>query len=328
MHGIAKVAVAVALIAFAAGSASADVTINEMKVKSTEYIELYNSGGSDVDVTDWTLDDGSGPEVLTGVVPAGGFLVIDTILTLNNGGAIVELRDAAGALIDDVGYGNMGGAPLGFNSIGRSPDGHDTDDWARDFEYADDNLFPAPETPGEPNIQGEPALGSGIIINELDPYGTGNPDELDRLELFNPTAAPIDVTGYWISDGDGYCAITQSITVPAFGFAVLTEDVPGEGMDCEGFDEIEFGGADVAYIYTPEGVRVDQFGYMDAPTVDPPNTFQRCPDGAGPNDSFDFASNEGGITVLIVEQTLGGPNNCPVPVESTSWGNVKAIYRD
>jgi hypothetical protein len=181
MHGIAKVAVAAALVVFAAGTASADVTINEMKVKSTEYIELYNSGGSDVDVTDWTLDDGSGPEVLAGVVPAGGFLVIDTILTLNNGGAIVELRDATGALIDDVGYGNMGGAPLGFNSIGRSPDGDDTDDWARDFEYADDNLFAAPETPGEPNIQGEPALGSGIIINELDPYGTGNPDEFDRL---------------------------------------------------------------------------------------------------------------------------------------------------
>jgi hypothetical protein len=291
-----------------ASAAHAQVTINEIKVKSTEYVELYNAGGSAVDVTGWTLNDGGTPEVLAGSVPAGGFLVIATTLPLSNSGAILELRDLANVLIDDVGYGNSGGAPLGFNSIGRSPDGADTDDWARDFEYLDDNLDALAETPGAPNRQGVPALGSSILINELDPFGTGQVDLLDRLELYNPTGSPIDVQGYWISDGDGFCQITNSIVIPAGGWAVLTEDAVGEGMDCTGFDDIEFGTTDVAYVYSPTGVRLDQVGITGTPTVSSGQTLQRCSDGDGPNDGFDYASTGGDVTYRVLLQSEGVSN--------------------
>jgi hypothetical protein len=325
---LAAVAFGVVLVTAMSMPAGAAVTINEMKVKSTEFIELYNSGPAEVDVTDWTLDDGSGPEILSGLIPANGFMVVATTLTLSNSGAVVVLADNNGRDVDIVGYGNRGGAPLGFNSIGRSPDGDDTNDDARDFEYVDDNVNPAGETPGAPNVHGVPALGSSVILNELDPFGTGNPDGLDRLEIYNPLTSDANIEGFVISDGDGYCRITAPIVVPAGGFVVLTEFEVGEGMDCIEFDTIEFGGSDVAYLYDANNTRIDQIGISGAPQIDPPNTLQRCGDGNGPNDGYDFDSTGGGISYFVDLQSLGGPNTCPpTAVEPATWGAVKSIYR-
>ena len=329
-----KVFVALGLTAGLATTASAAITINELKVKGTEFIELHNSGGAAVDVTGWTLDDGTGPEVLAGIVPAGGFLVINTTLGLNNSGAVVELRDPVGALVDDVGYGNSGGAPLGFNSTGRYPDGHDTNDWARDFEYADD-LVGAHETPGAPNVQDEPQLGSGVLINEVK-WQADNAADFDAIEIYNPTGAPVDLQDYWVSDGDGFCQITASIIVPAGGFAVLTYGVAGQGMDCVSFDEVAISGSDVMYLYSSavgqggKPIRVDQIGIdINSPGAGLGTTYQRCSDGAGPNDGYDWPSSGGGLTYLQGASSLGGTNDglCPVQNESSTWGRMKGLYR-
>jgi hypothetical protein len=326
---------ALAVVVGMAGAANAAITINELKVKGTEYVELYNDSVIDTDVTGWTLVNtfggGGGSEALAGIIPAGGFLVVNTTLDLDNSGDIVELYDLSGALIDDVGYGRNGGAPLGFNSIGRSPDGDDTDDWARDFEYADDNLFGAgAETPGAPNIQGEPTLGSDLLINEIDCNGIdlGN-GSFDHIELYNPTAASILIEGYWVSDGDGFCQITAPLSVPAGGYLVLEEDAQGEGMDCTGFDDIDIScSSDVVYFYTPQGVRLDQLGLANN-NLGLGETLQRCQDGAGPNDGFDYPSSGGDVTYYNGGPTLGSTNNptCAVQTEPSTWGRMKGLYR-
>jgi hypothetical protein len=325
---LAAVGLGLVLLTAMSMPAGAAVTINEMKVKSTEFIELYNSGPGDVNLSGWTLDDGSGPESLSGTIAAGGFLSIATTLTLNNSGAVVVLADNNGRDIDVVGYGRSGGAPVGFNSIGRSPDGDDTNDDARDFEYLDDTVNPNGETPGAPNAHGEPALGSSVIINELDPFGTGNPDGLDRMEIYNPLSAPVNIQGFVVSDGDGYCVITAPITVPALGFVVLTELEVGEGFDCPSPDVVEFSSADVAYLFDANHTRIDQLGISGAPFLDPPDTLQRCPDGFGPNDGYDYLSSGGDVSYFADEQSLGSANNCPVSaVEPATWGRVKSVYR-
>ena len=302
--GLGLVAV---MLATLAPMAMGQITINEVKAKGTEFIELYNAGGAPVDVTGWKLENIAGTEVLSGVIAAGGFMSVTTTLDLSNSGDIISLKDNSDALIDDVGYGNFGGAPVGFNSIGRSPDGDDSDDWARDWEYLDSSVNASGETPGTSNVHGSPALGSALIINELDPFGTGNAGALDKIEIYNPTAGPIDLQGYYISDGDGYCQIANSIIVPALGFAVLTEGVAGEGLDCS--PAIEWSSSDVAYLYNASAVRIDQLGYSGAPFTDPGDTFQRCGDGVGVNDGYSFAS-QGGPSVNYDQfpQTLGITN--------------------
>ncbi len=327
---ITMLALGLGLLALAVVPAGAAITINELKVKGTEYVELYNSGPADVDVTGWTLADNSGTvpsEILSGIVPAGGFFVVATTLSLSNDGAVVELLDGANVLIDRVGYGDMGGAPLGFNSIGRSPDGDDTDDDARDFEYLDDSVNPGAETPGAPNLQGSPRLGSTVTLNELDPFGTGQGDGLDRVEIYNPFTSPANIQQFVISDGDGWCRITAPIIIPASGFVVLAEGMVGEGMDCTGNDLVEFSGNDVCYLYDANNTRVDQLGIAGAPFINAGETLQRCPDGSPPYDGYDYASSGGGASYVVAPQSEGVSNSCPVAVEPATWGQLKAVYR-
>jgi hypothetical protein len=327
---IAILALGLGMLALAVAPAGADVKINEVKAKGTEFIELHNTGPSAVDLTGWTLADNEGTvtsEPLSGTIAPLGFLSIATTLGLSNDGPAIELKDPSNVVVDRVGLGIRGGAPLGFNSTGRFPDGDDTDDDARDFEYLDDSVNPTGETPGAPNVHGVPALGSSLKMNELDPFGTGQPDLLDRVEIYNPTGAAVNIQNWVISDADGWCRITAPLIVPAGGFLVLSEGVVGEGMDCTGVDAIEFGASDVAYLYNAQNVRVDQLGINGAPTVNGGETLQRCPNGAGPSDGYNYLSAGGGSTYVIAPQSEGQPNNCPVAVEPTTWGQLKAVYR-
>lgn len=87
-----KTAFALALVA-AAGAANADVVVNEVVGSTTgadvEFIELYNTGASAIDLTGWSLElwdsdidaggsgfggaDGFGSLALTGSIAAGGY---------------------------------------------------------------------------------------------------------------------------------------------------------------------------------------------------------------------------------------------------------------
>lgn len=110
------------------------VTINEFLAnpsgpssEDTEWIELYNSDSTSIDISNWKLDDeegGSSPySIASGSsIPAGGFLVFEkstTNVALNNTGDTVRLFNANGDIVDNHAYSNT----TEDQSIGRSSDG-------------------------------------------------------------------------------------------------------------------------------------------------------------------------------------------------------------
>ena len=106
-----KNAFALALVAAAATAASADVVVNEVVASTTgadpEFIELYNTGASSIDLSGWTIElwdsdstsfggaDGTSPYALSGSIAAGGYR------TIANGEAASQL-----GFIGDAFFGN------------------------------------------------------------------------------------------------------------------------------------------------------------------------------------------------------------------------------
>lgn len=121
------------------------VFINEVEAnppdidEDNEWIELYNDGKKDADVSDWTLTTAGGSVVTTGqgsIVPAGGFLVVTAEgHWLRNSGETVTLMDAEG------------------NEVDRTPtlDDEDDDDycWARHPDGGIEWVY-IETSPGEP----------------------------------------------------------------------------------------------------------------------------------------------------------------------------------
>ncbi|RMG88861.1 MAG: hypothetical protein D6712_02810, partial [Chloroflexi bacterium] len=264
----------------------------------------------------WYVDDancGSGTSTIpaTTTIPAGGYFVINSgdsgdNFNLSNSGDRVVLCDASHNEIDRVTYGNIGAAPSGPSasngpqySVARVPNGNDTNDDARDFNF--DNI----PTPGTVNNAPAVNLGSSVVINEMDNYPTsGN----DRLELYNPTGSPISVAGWYISDGDDVAILNAGLTVPAGGYLIIEEDVDWTE---EGSTGVDFTSTDVAYLFNSSRERVDQIGWSGETEDD---CFARVPDGAGVHDGYNWSSSDGGNTWVDQACTLGATNNPSVTV--------------
>jgi Lamin Tail Domain/Collagen triple helix repeat (20 copies) len=159
------------------GGGEADLSVNEVMTgvtgaASNEFVEIVNTGISAADLSDWKLvyrsAAGTSDVVLatiadgTSLAPGGFFLFggaayaggptpdqnFSTSIAATGGG--VGLRDAAGTLVDSVGWGTatnafvegtVAAAPPTTDapgtSAGRSPDGDDTNDNASDFTLDD-----------------------------------------------------------------------------------------------------------------------------------------------------------------------------------------------
>lgn len=93
-----------------------------------EWIELYNPGTSDVDVTGWVLTANGGSAVsktLSGSVPAGGYVVVyNSSQWLDNSGASVTLQDDLSNLVDET--PTFGDSANDDRSHQRTTDGGDT----------------------------------------------------------------------------------------------------------------------------------------------------------------------------------------------------------
>ena len=156
------------------------LVINEVKVAGTtsaddEFIEIFNPCATSVSLVDWTLSHlaatGTSANViatLTGSIAGNGYyLAAETScacstnadLTYASGnlaaaGGGVALRNPSGTVIDSVGYGTgtanayvegaPAAAPPAGSSIGRHPNGYDSDHNDADFTVA---TTPTPRAP-------------------------------------------------------------------------------------------------------------------------------------------------------------------------------------
>ncbi len=206
---------------FRLGSTAADaIVINEINYNSApaaasdDWVELHNPNAAPVDISGWTFEDESGeffPIPGATVIPAGGYLVLAEDSTafaqvyptvsgvvggfgngtrgfkLGNGGEGLTLRNAAGALIDEVRYDDE--APW--------PTAADGDGPTLQLRSAGlDNALPsswdaAPATPGAVN-------GNSVAVSEL--------ERRVGLRLApNPAAAEVRIE---VNEGSDAAALT------------------------------------------------------------------------------------------------------------------------
>jgi len=113
-----------------------NVVINEfVSNNATEWVELYNKGSTDINLSGWTMkDEGGNIKHLSGLISANAYTVFSYSSWLNNGGDTIWLNSTSGEM-DYVAYGSSGDAPSpdAGKSAGRFPNGIDTDNDSGDF---------------------------------------------------------------------------------------------------------------------------------------------------------------------------------------------------
>lgn len=141
---------------------------------------------------------------------------------LSNGGERLSLVHAAGALISQFTYDDAAPWPTaadggGFSIVPRLLDA------GLDFSNPA-NWRASSSVGGSPGRDDPPVNVPNVVINEILPH-TDLP-ALDAIELHNPTAAPADIGGWFLSDDPGQPAkfkIPANTVISAGGFVVFDE---------------------------------------------------------------------------------------------------------
>jgi len=184
------------------GNGDSTIFLNELvSTGSPDYIELYNSSKDAVDISGYTISDGSADFVIpSGISVEGkGYLVlladdagkvdnegIHTNFKISSKGEPIKLVDKEGFLVDQIDLPPMDPG----TAYGRITDGGP--EWGI--------ITPSP---GKANGNTSP---KGLVLNEI--QGKGDPD---YIELYNGTDADIDLEGYQLHDKDS----TEAYVVPA-----------------------------------------------------------------------------------------------------------------
>jgi Lamin Tail Domain/CotH kinase protein/Bacterial TSP3 repeat len=263
-----------------------------------DVIELYNEGGSAVDLAGFRLtDDPANPNKFVfpsdAILAGGAYLAVyannddgtpglHTGFALNQTGETLYLYDRisnGGAQLDSVTFGLQ----VADLSIGRIQGG--------DWELTQPTF-------GSANLAQPLGQAAGLKINEWQTAGAV-PFVDDFIEVYNPDALPVALGGLHLTDepigAPALHRISDLSFVEGAGFvAFLADGNPGAGADHLGFQlssqlgEIGLNAADLSTIdcisYGPQRTGIAQ---------------GRCPDGA---DAFTF----------LDSPTPGGPNLCPV----------------
>jgi len=205
-----------------------DVVINEFVADPTdnevEWIEIYNTIGQEIDLSGWTIEDGSKTKTnLTGQLGIEGSsrfkIIAKPAGILNNSGDIIILRDGLGNLIDQVAYGNWDDGNIGNNapkandpnSVARKSDGYNS------FNNLNDFVITTTPTKGKSNIitslnkeeeisAEQRALydySSDIFVSEILPNPIGDDSQGEFIELFNNGTREVNLFGWSLSDSGG-----------------------------------------------------------------------------------------------------------------------------
>jgi len=136
-----------------------------------------------------------------------------------------------------------------------------------------------------------------VKINEVESDG-GTPG--DWVELYNPSTAAADVSGFILKDNDDthVYMIPAGTTIPAAGYLVLEEATFGYGL----------GSADSARLFDSTGALIDSYSWTAHATT----TYGRCPNGTG-------------AFTTTTASTKGTVNACPADVTFSAWPGSAAV---
>ncbi len=234
-----------------------EVVINEIVSDpgsgGEEWLELYNRSDRVIDLSKFTIEDGS--HTITGLsgkldTEAGSrFIILKSPKgNLNNDGDLVILK-FADTIIDQVAYGNwddgntsnnapVARAPL---SIGRLPDGRDNNNDQMDFAITNPTI-------GTPNQASSSALTNsdnksvGLTFSEIYPNPPLSDQVNEFIELFNNSEQSINLNGWTIKDEITIYTINDqtwtSTTIEPKKFFMLTRPKTGIALDNEGTEHL------------------------------------------------------------------------------------------
>jgi hypothetical protein len=245
------------------------ILINEVDSAPAVSVEFYNPGATALDISGYEIRDNADDHrwsFLPGTsIAAGQYLVVEATTVGRVGGIDktfsaeigigsadrIRLFDRDGALIDEThdwtAHASINGNEAAA-SLARCPDGVG----AFRLAYA---------TKGATNSCVQPT----VAINEVESDG-GSPE--DWIELVNPTAAALDVSGIIVKDSDdtNSYAIPAGTMIAANGYLVLERETLGFGLS----------GSDAVRLF--EGTElIDQTSW----TAHADATWGRCPDVSG-----------------------------------------------
>lgn len=252
-----------------------------------DWVELYNTSASPVDISGWALtDDPARPTRF--IFPAGtlvsgnGYLLVwcDSLVTApglhtgfglsQNGQTFLALYNQFQFVVDQVVFGIQ----ITDKSCGRVPDG--TGAW----------LLNAP-TPESSNVAQTLAPFTSLKLNEWLATNSAGPDD-DWLEIYNPETNPVALAGLVIADTNNiagqakYVAFTNLTFIDGDSFLAFTCDSKRPPSQAN-WDHLNFrishsAGSQLAIFYPDRTTIIDQisFGpgvlYRDA-------SMGRLPDG-------------------------------------------------
>lgn len=198
-----------------------NVVINEVESDgdTTNWVEIYNTGADDVDISGWYLYDNDPVGHAADITPVADGTILkagECFVFEENTHFSFGLGKADCAAVynsDGVEIARYEWSAHAMGVYARIPDGIGE---FMDFKTA---------TKGKLNIVVNP-----VVINEIqskDPNGNA-----DWIELANPTDQPLDIAGLVLKDNDDTNSyiIPDGTIIPANGFLVLTEDDFGFGL--------------------------------------------------------------------------------------------------
>jgi hypothetical protein len=297
--------VAAAPSAFASPPVSTDLKINEVESDGGtpgDWIELKNTGATDVDASGYILRDNKDTDAYTipngTVIAAGGYYTADVDSV---GAAPFGLGSADSArlfapdgttLLDTYSW-----TAHAATTYGRCPDGTGSFVTTASSTKGAVNDCSTPTSSPSPS----PTPTSGVKINEVESNG-GTPG--DWVELINTGASTVDLTGWSVLDSDdSHTAVPlpSGSTIAAGGYFVVEEATLGFGL----------GAPDEARLFDASDTLVDSYSWTQHAST----TYGRCPNGTGAftttTSSTKGAANDCGVAVKIneVESNGGTPGD-------------------
>jgi len=222
-----------------------DVRINELVSDPDtgyEWIELYNTTNKDVNLNNWTIEDGSGTKTILDTT-INKFYVLDKPKgALNNSGDIVILKNSDGDIIDSITYGDWDDGDVNDNalaanktySLARIHDGESTDNDSTDFKVTTTitkglaNIITEPiiNDDNSPDSITEPGYdySQDIIISEIFPNPLGLDSEAQNgefIELYNKGEKNVLLNGWRLEIGDLVMEIPLNTTIYANQYLTL-----------------------------------------------------------------------------------------------------------
>lgn len=265
-----------------------DIVINELvsdpSDETEEFIELFNTTGETIDLTDWFIEDGSETKtLLEGIITSKGFFVLEKPKgALNNSGDTVIVFDPGGTEIDQVTFGLWDDGNLSDNapapkdplSLIRKIDGQDANNDYYDF------VLTSTITKGKANIisgvtkEGEiieQLVGSAKInISEVFPNPKGSDNENEFIELKNIGTETVNIKDWKLGDSSTKrYSITQGSISPG-GYIVFKRSMTGIALNNTGGDEVK--------LYASNGSLVDSMQYPGS--VEEDQSYVRREDGS------------------------------------------------